>query len=134
MHYGHRRVVVSEQVAALRKLLNLIAHFLKQGAPRHAAGAPHPCDGAGQPLFVHRPAHPLPQEMGRKEVLDPQAGDYGLLKAAELPRQERCRFAGCHIAAGFEQVQYATRGQFPNRSGVLRPGDLDFCFIVRRGQ
>ena len=83
----------ASSLAAEAALLGI--HILKHGAPGHAASAPHACDGTGQPLPVHGPTHAFPKEMRCEEVLDPQAGNHGLLKTAELTGQKGCRFTGC---------------------------------------
>ena len=110
MHHGNRSVGVPQQVAAFGKLLHLVSHALKQGAPCHVAGASHSFNGTSQPLRVHGPAQPFPQEMGREKVLDPQPWNHGLLKTTELTGQERCCLSCRKVTADFQKVEDSASG------------------------
>ena len=68
------------------------------------------------------------------EVLDPQPGNHGLLKTAELPGQERRRFTGRQAAARLQQIEDSADWQLPNGPGILRPGYPQLVYAVRPGQ
>ena len=52
MHHGNRRVDVPQQVASMRKPLDLITHALEQRAPCHTADRGYTFDSAGQSLLI----------------------------------------------------------------------------------
>ena len=72
--------------------------------------------------------------MRGEEVLDSQPGNHCLLKPAELPGQERCRFTGRQTAARLQQIEDSADWQLPNGPGILRPGYPHFVYVVRPGQ
>ena len=56
------------------------------------------------------------------------AGNQCVLKPAELPGQERCRFTGRQTAARLQQIEDSADSQLPNGPGILRPGSTRTLF------
>ena len=83
-------------------------------------------DNVWQMARVGRLGQAFAQEVGGEEVLDPQAGNDGFLKAAELSSKECRGFARRPGAALFQQVEYAVGEKLADGAGELGAGDQDF--------
>ena len=79
---------------------------------------------------VGRLGQALAKEVGSQEVFDPQAGNDGFLKAAELSSKECRGFARRPGAALFQQVEYAVGEKLADGAGELGAGDQDFVRVV----
>ena len=134
MHYGDPGVVGLQEVAARLEGLNLVAERLEDGTPGEALGARDGLDYVRQMPGVVRLWQALAEEVGGEEVLDPEAGDDGFLKAAEFAGEGGGGFARHQIAALCEQVKDAVLGNLTDRPGVLRAGDEDLVSVVGGGQ
>ena len=91
-------------------------------------------DNVRQIPRIGRLGQAFAQEVGGDEVLDPQAGDDGFLKAAELPGKEGRGVARRPGAALFQQVEYAVGEKLADGAGELGAGDQDFVRVVGGGQ